>query len=97
MSWVLEGAPGTERLPEYEARLNDFYLSNRALGLCQYNRNSLPPAMLDHCLATHPYVRIEDQILLENPFYEKPERAMHRQADSDGVRDKLRHIEHTKF
>jgi hypothetical protein len=90
MSWVLDGAPGSERLVEYEARLNDFYQSNRALGLCQYNRNALPAAILDHCMATHAYVRIEGPILLENPFYEVPQEAMHRKANAEAVPEKLR-------
>ncbi len=93
MSWVLDGAPGSERLAEYEARLNDFYQSNKALGLCQYNRNTLPSNVLDHCMATHAYVRIEGPILLENPFYEAPATAMHRTAASDDlVQGKLRQL-----
>ena len=42
MSWLLDEAPGSERVAEYEARLNQFYKTHRALGLCQYNRNKLP-------------------------------------------------------
>ena len=93
MTWVLEGAPGTERLAEYESRLNAFYESHRALGLCQYNRNTLPPAVLDHCMATHRYVRMEGSILLENPFYEQPEKASHRSANEEGVAEKLRYFD----
>lgn len=92
MNWVLDDAPGTERLAEYEAKLNEFYKSNRALGLCQYNRSTMPPAMLDHCLATHPFVRIDGPILLENPFYESPDRAAHRAPNPSEVDEKLRHF-----
>jgi len=93
MSWVLDEAPGTERVAEYESRLNEFYSSSRALGLCQYNRNTLPQAMLDHCMATHAYVRIEGPILLSNPFYESPEKAMNRVADLDRVEGKLHYFD----
>lgn len=93
MNWILEGAPGTERAVEYEARLNEFYKSNRALGLCQYNRNTLPAAVLDHCVATHAYVRIDGPILLENPFYESPEKAMHRHPNVEAVPEKLRRLD----
>lgn len=92
MSWVLDNAPGTERAGEYEARLNEFYKSHRALGLCQYNRKTMPPAMLDHCLGTHAYVRIDGPILLENPFYEIPEKAVHRSANPESVPEKLRRV-----
>jgi chemotaxis family two-component system sensor kinase Cph1 len=93
MNWVLDEAPGTEKLAEYESRLNRFYASNNALGLCQYNRNTLPPEMLDHCIATHKHVRIEGPILLENPFYEEPEQAMSREANVNELDGKLRQFE----
>ena len=80
MSWLLDEADGSERIAEYEARLNNFYPSSRALGLCLYNRDRLPAATLDHGLATHPHVRIEGNLLLDNPFYEEPERAVARKA-----------------
>jgi hypothetical protein len=93
MSWLLDEAPGSERFIEYEARLNDFYKSNRALGLCQYNRNKLPDAALDHGIATHRYIRMEGPIMLENPFYEPPEQAAKRKAYPDDGRRKLRSLE----
>lgn len=80
MSWLLDEAPGSERIAEYEARLNEFYPSQRALGLCLYNRNKLPEATLDHGLATHPHIRVEGNILLDNPFYEPPVNAVSRRA-----------------
>ncbi|HEY1937016.1 MAG TPA: MEDS domain-containing protein [Candidatus Angelobacter sp.] len=88
MKWVMDGAPGTEELAEYESCLNDFYASSRALGLCQYNRKSLPPEFLDHCIATHKFVRIEGPIALQNPFYEEPNRAIGRRPASES------HIQH---
>ena len=85
MTWLLDEAPGSEELAEYEALLNHFYRSNRALGLCQYNRRRLPPAMLDHGIATHPTIRIAGPILVTNPFYELPEIARSRKANADGL------------
>ena len=89
MNWVLDDAPGSERLAEYEAQLNDFFKTQRALGLCLYNRRTLPPAVLDHCLATHEYVRIDGPMLLSNPFYELPEQALRRTAHPDGVHGRI--------
>jgi chemotaxis family two-component system sensor kinase Cph1 len=89
MSWLLDEADGSERIAEYEAHLNKFYPSSRALGLCLYNRNRLPAATLDHCLATHPHVRVAGNILLDNPFYEKPEKAASRKTDGNGLHAKL--------
>ncbi len=92
MNWVLDGVPGTEKLVEYEARLNRFYESSHALGLCLYNLKTMPPESIDHCLATHKFVRIEGPILLSNPFYELPEQAFSRAACPDEVPRKLQKI-----
>ncbi len=85
MTWLLDDAPGSAEVVEYEARLNEFYQTNKALGLCQYNRRRLPAAVLDHCMATHPTVRVHGSILLTNPFYELPEAAMKRAANPRDV------------
>jgi hypothetical protein len=92
MNWVLDGVQGTERLVEYEARLNRFYESSHALGLCLYNLKTMPPESIDHCLATHKFVRIEGPILLSNPFYELPEEAFSRTACPEDVASKLQII-----
>jgi hypothetical protein len=89
MSWLLDEAEGSHRISEYEARLNEFYPSSRALGLCLYNRNKLPAATLDHGLATHPHVRVDGNILLDNPFYERPEEAAVRKSDGSALQSKI--------
>lgn len=89
MTWLLDEAPGSEELAEYEALLNHFYQNNKALGLCQYNRRRLPAAILDHGMATHPTIRIGGPMLLTNPFYELPEIAKSRTADPAGVDAKI--------
>ena len=93
MSWLLDEAPGSERLAEYEARLNHFYRNHRALGLCLYNRTKLPDEALDHGMATHSHVRIEGPILLKNPFYEDPSKAAKRKARPRELRAKLEYID----
>ena len=97
MTWLIDEAPGSEELAEYEALLNHFYASNRALGLCQYNRRRLPARMLDHGIATHPTVRIGGPILLTNPFYERPEEAAHRVAEPDRVNEKIERLSAAAF
>lgn len=89
MNWVLDDAPGTEMLAEYEARLNRFYASHKALGLCQYNRKTLPARFLDHCIATHRLVRVAGPILLENPFYEEPAKAAQRKANEEDLNERI--------
>ena len=93
MTWLLDQAPGSERLAEYEALLNRYCLNKPVIVLCQYNRRTIPSDMLDHCLATHPWVRMEGPILLTNPFYEPPETAIGRVASPGDVERKLGHLE----
>jgi hypothetical protein len=93
MTWLLDGAPGSHEIVEYEALLNHFYSSRQALGLCQYNRNRLPAKILDTCLATHRHIRVEGPMILENPFYELPEDAMTIPRDGDGVTEKITQID----
>jgi MEDS: MEthanogen/methylotroph, DcmR Sensory domain len=83
MTWLLDEAPGSEAIVEYEAMLNHFYANSRALGLCQYNRRTMPAAILDHCMATHRHIRIDGPILLDNPFYELPVHAVQRKPVTD--------------
>ncbi len=92
MTWLLDEAPGSEKIIEYEAALNRFFHSHRALGLCQYRR-TMPASLLDHCLATHALVRTDGPILLTNPFYEPPEQAVSRRARPQDVESKLRHFD----
>lgn len=93
MTWLLDEAPGSDQLAEYEARLNHFYATNRALGLCLYSRSKLTDASLDHGIATHPCIHIEGPILLRNPFYEPPEEAATRRARPRELPSKIRHFE----
>ncbi len=67
MSWLLDDAPGSEQVVEYEALLNEFFQSIRAVGMCQYDRARLPAGTLDHALATHRSVVLDNRHQA-NPF-----------------------------
>jgi hypothetical protein len=95
MNWLLDDAPCSHEILEYEALLNRFYgdPKNKALGLCQYNRKTLPPDVLDKCMATHKHIRIAGPVIVENPFYELPELAMTHTHAGEDVDLKLRQID----
>jgi len=95
MNWLLDDAPGSHEILAYEALLNHFFgdPTNKALGLCQYNRNTLPAKILDTCMATHKHIRITDPMIVENPFYELPELAMSHGRDGADVTLKLTQID----
>jgi hypothetical protein len=91
MSWLLDDAPGSGEIVEYEALLNQFFESVRAVGMCQYDRTRLPAGLLDHALATHTSAVI-DGGHKSNPFYQPAVIAMRRPAQPDTVAGKIEEL-----
>ncbi len=58
MTWALRGLPGSERLIEYESKLNHFFPGSKFSALCQYDRRRFDPAILLDVIHTHPIVLI---------------------------------------
>jgi hypothetical protein len=56
MTWALAGEPGSERLVEYESRLNEFFPTKKCYAVCQYDRRRFDAEMLIDILQTHPKV-----------------------------------------
>jgi two-component sensor histidine kinase len=71
MSWTLRGFPGSERLIEYEAKLNNFFPKNECLAICQYDARIFDPEILMEILETHPLAIIGTEIY-ENFYYIPP-------------------------
>ncbi len=71
MAWALWGSSGSERLLEYEARLNEFFLDSQCLALCQYDRRLFGPVVLVDVLHTHPIVVIGAEAF-DNFYYTPP-------------------------
>lgn len=59
MSWLLDEAPGSEQIVDYEGLLNAFFGSVRAIGMCQYDAARIPEGLLRHALMTHPTIVVE--------------------------------------
>lgn len=72
MTSVLGGEPGTERLAEYEAKLNRFFSQRDALAICQYNLKRLKPATIIGAIHTHLLVICGGDVF-ENRDYVPPE------------------------
>lgn len=72
MSWALRGLPGSERLLEYEVKLNDFLPGSQCLAVCQYDRRRFTPDILMEVLATHPIAVIGVEVI-DNIYYLPPE------------------------
>lgn len=72
MTWVLDGAPGGERLLKYESELSRFLSKRRCTALCQYDRNRFPAQIIRDAILTHHYI-IRNYRLLENRYSVPPE------------------------
>jgi signal transduction histidine kinase len=71
MTWALRQLPGSERLIEYETKLNFFFPNSKALALCQYDMNQFSPELLLEVVRTHPIVVIGTEIY-HNFYYIPP-------------------------
>jgi len=72
LTWALDEPPGSQRLTEYEAKLNTFFPGSSCLGLCQYHQKRLSPLTLLNALLTHPWVATPSGIY-ENFYYHPAE------------------------
>lgn len=73
MTWALAGEPGSERLVEYESRVNDFFATHKhCYGLCQYDRRRFDSEMLIDILHTHPNVLFGKEAFDNSQMYYVP-------------------------
>jgi hypothetical protein len=72
MAWALRGLPGSERLPEYEAKVNNVLPGTGMTAICQYDANRWDGETILHVLRVHPMMVVRGQVL-ENPYYMNPE------------------------
>lgn len=72
MSWALKGIPGSERLMEYESRVNDVLEKYPVTAICQYDANKFDGATIFQCLKVHLHMIVHGQIV-RNPYYMKTE------------------------
>jgi signal transduction histidine kinase len=72
MSWALKGLPGSERIVEYEAKLNTFFPGSQCLAICQYDRRKFDPRVLLDVLETHPLAVVGTEVY-DNFYYMPPQ------------------------
>ena len=72
MSWALKGIPGSERLMEYEALVNEVFLTHPITAICQYDANQFSGEEILNVLNVHPIMVVHGQIV-QNPYYMKHE------------------------
>jgi PAS domain S-box-containing protein len=84
MSWALGSDIGSERLIEYEARLNAFLAASGIRALCQYDVRRFQASVLRDVLRTHP-LAIFGERMHDNVYFEPPTLVLGG-ADVDGQR-----------
>ena len=72
MTWALRGLPGSERLIEYEARINLIVDADPITVVCQYDARRFDGATILDVLRVHPTMIVRGQVL-RNPYYVRPE------------------------
>ncbi len=71
MSWALKGIPGSDRLMEYEALVNEVLVTHPVSAICQYDVGRFNGATILDVLKVHPKMIVYGQIV-HNPYYMKP-------------------------
>lgn len=72
MSWALRDIPGSDRLMEYEALVNEVLVTHPVTAICQYDANRFSGATILDVLKVHPKMVVRGQIV-QNPYYLKPQ------------------------
>jgi len=71
MTWATHDLPGSDRLIEYEGRINDLLKRYPLTTLCQYDTRKFTGATIFELLNVHPVMIVHRQIMY-NPFYVPP-------------------------
>jgi PAS domain S-box-containing protein len=81
MSWALRGIPGSEKLIEYEAKLNEeVFHRYPVLAICQYDKTKFSPSIIKSIIMTHPYI-IWGNRIYENFYYVPPEEFLNKNQE----------------
>ena len=72
MSWALRGIPGSDRLMEYEALVNDVLVTHPITAICQYDARRFDGALIFDVLKVHPMMIVHGHIV-KNPYYLQPQ------------------------
>ena len=95
MTWALAGEPGSEKLVEYEARVNELFARKPCYGLCQYDRRRFDADMLLDILHVHPKVLFGKEGLDNSQMnFVPPDSFMHRDRQSAMLDTYLHNLGH---
>jgi PAS domain S-box-containing protein len=93
MTWVLRGHPGSEKLLEYEAKLNrDLFPQYPCLAICQYDRWKFDPEIIKGVIMTHPLL-VRGSRVYRNFYYVDPGEFLNKKRAEREVQRWLNNVE----
>ena len=93
MTWVFGGHAGSEKLLEYEAKLNrDFFPKYPCLAICQYDRWRFDPEIIKGVIMTHPLI-VRGNRIYRNFYYILPEEFLRQKFAEAEVQHWLNNLE----
>ncbi len=92
MTWALRGLPGSERLIEYESKLNEFFPGSLCMAICQYDRRRFSPEILLDVLNTHPVAVVGTRIY-HNLYFMPTEEFLRADRAAAILAQRLRNLE----
>ncbi len=95
MSWALRGLPGSEKLIEYEAKLNRFFPGSRCLAICQYDGRRFGPHVLLDVLTTHP-IAVMGTGIYDNFYYISPDEYLGDKLPEAALEHRLANLKNRK-
>ena len=72
MTWLFGVEKGTERLSDYESKINSFFPENDIVAICQYDRMQFLPETILNIIRTHPIV-VSGGVVCKNFYYVPPD------------------------
>ncbi len=93
MSWALRGYAGSDRILEYEARLNrELFPLYPCVAICQYDRWKFEPDTIKGVVLTHPLL-VSGGRVYHNFYYIKPEEYLNHKKSEREVQHWLNNLE----
>lgn len=93
MTWVLRGHPGSEKLLEYEAKLNrELFPKYPCLAICQYDRWKFDPEIIKGVIMTHPLL-VRGSRIYRNFYYVDPGEFLNKKRAEREVQHWLNNVE----
>ncbi len=95
MTWALKELPGSDRLIEYESKLNKFFPNSKCLAICQYDMREFSPDLILKVIETHP-IMIMGTEFFQNFYFTPPDEFLSENPEKLKMNRWIRHLKDRK-